>query len=79
MVATWISYRDVVICLIIVSRFLHLLERKYGNPYAHMGRLFVQNTPDGFSKTWRINLAGLYRLMGGLGHFTIHSHQRIKK
>lgn len=29
---------------------MHLLERKYGNPYAHMGRLFVQIKPDGFFK-----------------------------
>ena len=50
MVSTWISYRDVVMCLIVVSRFLHLLERKYGNPYAHVGRLFVQDTPDGAFK-----------------------------
>jgi hypothetical protein len=47
-VSTWISYRDVVMCVILINRFLHLLARRYGHPYANVPSLLTQNVPDGF-------------------------------
>jgi len=79
MVATWISYRDVVMCLIIVSHFCIYLNASMAILMPMWVVFLFRIRPMEFSKTWRINLAGLYRLMSGLGHFTIHSHQMIKK
>jgi hypothetical protein len=52
MVSTWICYRDVVMCAMVINRFLHLLGRKYGNPYAHVSGLFAHNKPDEFFNDW---------------------------
>lgn len=50
LVSSWISYPDAVICVLVLHRFLNLLERKYGNPYAWVGNFFVRNDPAGFFK-----------------------------
>ena len=50
LVSSWIGYPDAVICVLVLYRFLNLLERKYGNPYAWVGNLFVRNNPTGFFK-----------------------------
>jgi hypothetical protein len=52
LVPTWISYGDAVTCVMVLNRFLNLLERKYGNPYAWVGGFFVRNDPGGFFKDW---------------------------
>ena len=36
-VPTWISYVDAVKCILVLHRFLNLLESRYGNPYAWIG------------------------------------------
>ena len=50
LVSSWISYPDAVTCVLVLHRFLNLLERKYGNPYAWVGNFFVRNDPAGFFK-----------------------------
>ena len=52
LVPTWISYPDVVVCALVLNRFLNLLERKYGNPYAWVGGFSVRNDPPGFFNDW---------------------------
>lgn len=47
-VPSWISYPDAVTCVLVLHRFLNLLEAKYGNPYAWVGRFYIRNTPVGF-------------------------------
>jgi len=48
LVSSWISYSDAVICFLVLHRFLNLLERKYGNPYAWVGRFYIRNEPANF-------------------------------
>jgi|CXWL01.1.fsa_nt_gi hypothetical protein len=50
LVSNWISYPDAVTCVLVLHRFLNLLEAKYGNPYAWVGRFHIRNTPAGFFK-----------------------------
>jgi hypothetical protein len=38
-VPTWVSYVDAVICVLVIHRFLNLLENRYGNPYAFIGHI----------------------------------------
>jgi hypothetical protein len=52
LVPTWISYPDVVVCALVLNRFLNLLEATYGNPYAWVGGFSVRNEPAGFFKDW---------------------------
>jgi hypothetical protein len=52
LVPTWISYPDVVLCALVLNRFLSLLERRYGNPYAWVGSFSVRNDPANFFKDW---------------------------
>ena len=55
-VPSWISYPDAVVCVLVLHRFLNLLEIKYGNPYAWVGHFSIRNEPSGFfkdsTKTW---------------------------
>ncbi len=48
LVPSWISYPDAVVCLLVLHRFLNLLEAKYGNPYAWVGHFNIRNEPAGF-------------------------------
>ena len=50
LVSNWISYPDAVTCVLVLHRFLNLLEAKYGNPYAWVGRFYIRNTPAEFFK-----------------------------
>jgi len=50
LVSSWISYPDAVVCVLVLHRFLNLLEIKYGNPYAWVGRFNIRNEPSGFFK-----------------------------
>jgi hypothetical protein len=50
LVSSWISYPDAVVCVLVLHRFLNLLEIKYGNPYAWVGRFSIRNEPSGFFK-----------------------------
>ncbi len=52
LVPTWISYPDVALCALVLNRFLSLLERRYGNPYAWVGSFSVRNDPANFFKDW---------------------------
>jgi hypothetical protein len=52
LVPSWISYVDIVICVLVLNRFLNLLEERYGNPYGWVGGLSVLNIPKGFFKDW---------------------------
>lgn len=52
LVPTWISYPDAVLSVLVISRFLNLLEGKYGN-YACVGRFSVRSEPVGFFQGWR--------------------------
>lgn len=52
LVPTWISYVDMVICILVVNRFFSLLERKYGNFYSLLGGLMARNDPPGFFQGW---------------------------
>lgn len=52
LVSTWISYVDIVLCVLVINRFLNLLEERYGNYYAHLGGFSVQNIPAGFFYGW---------------------------
>ena len=49
-VPSWISYPDAVVCVLVLHRFLNLLEIKYGNPYAWVGHFSIRNEPSGFFK-----------------------------
>lgn len=51
LVPTWISYPDAVLAILVASRFLSLLEEKYGN-YAWVGEFSVRNEPVGFFQGW---------------------------
>lgn len=51
LVTTWISYVDMVLCVLIINRFLNLLQEKYGG-YAWLGGFSVQNVPQGFFHGW---------------------------
>lgn len=53
MVSTWISYVDIVLCILVLNRFFNLLEEKYGNWHSMLGKFFAQNTPTGFFVGWR--------------------------
>jgi hypothetical protein len=48
LVSSWISYPDAVTCILVMHRFLNLLEGKCGNPYAWVGHFFIRNIPVGF-------------------------------
>ncbi len=52
LVPTWISYRDAVLALIVVTRMIHWLEHQYGNPYAWVGGFLVRDRPPGFFPSW---------------------------
>jgi hypothetical protein len=52
LVPIWISYVDIVACILVLTRFLHLLEERYGNPSAWVGGFSVRNVPEGFFKGW---------------------------
>lgn len=52
LVPIWISYPDVVLCALVLNRFLSVLEGRYGNPYAWVGGFSVRNTPANFFKDW---------------------------
>lgn len=52
LVPTWISYPDVVLCVVVLNRFLSVLEERYGNPYAWVGSFSVRNDPADFFKDW---------------------------
>jgi hypothetical protein len=52
LVPTWISYVDIVVCILVLTRFLNLLEYKYGNPYAWVGGFSVRNDPADFFHGW---------------------------
>jgi hypothetical protein len=56
LVAIWASYPDVVVCALVLNRFLNLLEEKYENPYAWVGGVSVKNEPVGFFKNWKGNI-----------------------
>lgn len=51
LVATWISYVDMVLCVLVINRFLNLLQEKYGH-YSWLGGFSVQNVPAGFFHGW---------------------------
>lgn len=51
LVATWISYVDIVLCVLVINRFLNLLQDKYGS-YAWLGGFSAQNVPAGFFHGW---------------------------
>jgi hypothetical protein len=51
LVPTWISYPDAVLAVLVVSRFLNLLEEKYGS-YAWAGGFSIRNEPVGFFQGW---------------------------
>jgi hypothetical protein len=55
LVATWISYVDMVICVLVVNRFLNLLQEKY-DWYASPGSFSVRNIPAGFFSDWGATL-----------------------
>lgn len=52
LVPTWISYPDLVAGILVLNRFLNLLEQTYGNPYAWVGGFSVRNEPPGFFHGW---------------------------
>ncbi len=52
LVPTWISYVDIVTCVLVITRFLHLIEKKYGNPAGWFGDFSVKNVPAGFFPGW---------------------------
>lgn len=52
LVPTWISYVDIVTCVLVITRFLHLIEKKYGNPAGWFGDFSVKNVPTGFFSGW---------------------------
>ena len=52
LVPTWISYPDIVVCILVLTRFLNLIEEKYRNPYAWVGGFSVRNDPACFFHRW---------------------------
>ena len=52
LVPTWISYPDIVAGILVLNRFLNLLEQKYTNPYAWVGEFSARNDPPGFFHGW---------------------------
>lgn len=52
LVPNWISYPDIVVCILVLNRFLNLLEQRYGNPYAWIGGFSVRNDPLDFFHGW---------------------------
>lgn len=52
LVPTWISYPDIVVSILVLTRFLNLMEEKYGNPFAWVGGFSVRNDPAGFFHGW---------------------------
>jgi hypothetical protein len=53
LVPTWVSYVDMVICILVLNRFLNLLEETYGKFYSLLGRLESRNSPSDFFSGWR--------------------------
>src|SRR5262245_28470817 len=45
------SYVDMVLCVLVINRFLNLLQEKYGG-YAWLGGFSVQNLPSNFFQDW---------------------------
>ena len=41
LVPTWLSYVDAVICILVLHRFLNLVESRYGNPYGWIGGMMA--------------------------------------
>ena len=56
LVPTWISYVDMVVCILVVNRFFNLLEKKYGTFYSLLGGLMARNDPPGFFQGWRTTI-----------------------
>ena len=52
LVPNWISYPDIVVCILVLNRFLILLEEKYQNPYAWVGGFSARNYPPNFFHGW---------------------------
>jgi hypothetical protein len=52
LVPTWISYVDIVLCVLVLNRLLNLLEEKYGKFYSLIGGLEARNAPPGFFHGW---------------------------
>ena len=59
LVPTWISYVDIVVCVLVLTRFLNLLEEKHGSD-GWLGGFLTRDDPPGFfpnrgdhSKNWR--------------------------
>lgn len=52
LVPTWLSYVDLVVCVLVLTRFINLIEDRYGNPYAWTGSFSVRNVPAGFFSDW---------------------------
>jgi hypothetical protein len=48
LVPIWISYVDVVTCVLVLNRFLNLIEHRYGNPFGWVGNFSVKNVPPDF-------------------------------
>ena len=53
LVPTWIGYVDMVVCIIVMSRFFNLLEQKYGPWFSLLGGLMARNEPPSFFEGWR--------------------------
>lgn len=51
LVPTWIGYKDAVICILVIHRFLNLLDLRYGNPYGRLGGItaYQDQTTDLFT------------------------------
>lgn len=52
LVPTWFSYVDLVVCVLVLTRFMNLIENRYGNPYGWLGSFSVKNVPAGFFPDW---------------------------
>lgn len=82
LVPSWISYPDAVACVLVMHRFLNLLEWKYGNPYAWVGNFFVPHIPIGFfpntDKT-RLNVSMQEWAAAFFQSLSQEDQQRIKK
>jgi hypothetical protein len=52
LVPTWISYPDMVVCILVLIRFFNLLEEKYGSYFSMIGNFFARNNPTGFFGGW---------------------------
>jgi hypothetical protein len=53
LVPTWISYVDMVVCILVMSRFFSALETKYGPWYSMLGGLMARNDPPTFFEGWK--------------------------